>query len=129
MSTGRRTSTDFCPSCDYPLFWVGGPQTSAPTEVDSDALYRAPGASGTNAPSTVPCPECGERNLPTDVTCVRCGADLSPAPPAPAPQPPAPQPVVFVPQPVPCTHLPTWLVALVSAVVTVGLTLTVLVLW
>lgn len=131
VRAGRRASGDFCPSCDYPLFWARPQAPDAGAGPTDDARRRAPGASGSALAATLACPECAELNVPTAERCVRCGADLTPPPPAPEPPPPPPAEVVYVEQrvevPVPCDHLPTWLVVLLTAMVTVPLTL--LLLW
>lgn len=98
VSLARRDADDFCPTCDYPLFWAR-PQdrTVAAQDGPDDARRRSPGASGALLLATVPCPVCAELNLPSAVVCIRCGADMVPPPP-PVPVPlPAPQPVVVVP--------------------------------
>lgn len=126
----RRLATDFCPTCDYPLFWAR-PSSSALADDGSsdDALRRAPGASGNAAPATLACPACAELNVPTSVPgarCVRCGSLMDPPPPPPPPPlpEPAPAPVVIVQTVVePCVHPPTWLVVLDTAIFSVGLTL------
>ncbi|GEL95055.1 hypothetical protein [Cellulomonas composti] len=125
-----RLASDFCPSCDYPLFWAR-PQSSALAEDESDdARWRAPGASGSVLASTLACPSCAELNSPTAVTCVRCGESMTPPPPAPVPAPPAPQPVVVVqapPEQIPCDHPDTWWVVVLTATVSVAVTL--LIVW
>lgn len=131
VHTDQRLATDFCPTCDYPLFWarpsVAPPGAEGRTD---DALRRSPGASGTATPATLACPVCAELNVPTAAVCVRCGADLNPPPPPPPDPPPAPQPVIIVqppPPPEPCGHPRTWVVVLVTALVVIPLTL--LVVW
>lgn len=102
VALARRDADDFCPTCDYPLFWAR-PQdrTVPPQDGPDDARRRSPGASGALLLATAPCPVCEELNLPSAVVCVRCGADMVPPPP-PVPVPlPVPQPVVVVPVVVP----------------------------
>jgi hypothetical protein len=125
VRAGRRTAGDFCPSCDYPLFWARPQAVTGPAVRTDDALRRAPGASGSLVPTSLACPECAELNLPSAVVCVRCGAPMTPPPPPPEPPPPAPVVVVHAPPPPPepCGHPPTWLVVLITAAVTVLLTL------
>ncbi|WP_426594380.1 hypothetical protein ACPPVS_02420 [Cellulomonas sp. McL0617] len=121
----RRLATDFCPTCDYPLFWARPSSGAGPDDGSSDdALRRAPGASGNALSATLACPACAELNVPTAVRCVRCGALMDPPPPPPPPPlpEPAPAPVVIV-QTEPCDHPPTWLVVLCTSIVAVGLTL------
>ncbi|HWJ86123.1 MAG TPA: hypothetical protein VNR62_11880 [Cellulomonas sp.] len=130
VRSGQRLASDFCPTCDYPLFWAKPTTADAETQESVDARWRAPGASGTAALSTLACPACSELNLPTAVTCVRCGASMTPPPPPVEPPPPAPAPVVVVqapPQQVPCNHPDTWWVVVLTATVSVALTL--LVVW
>jgi hypothetical protein len=124
VGTGRRTAGDFCPSCDYPLFWARPRAIHGPETRVDDALRRAPGASGAVLPSSLACPECAELNVPSAVRCVRCGALMQPPPPVPEPPPPAPVVVVQPPlPPEPCGHPPTWLVVLLTCAVVVPLTL------
>lgn len=105
----NRSSEEFCPACDFPLFWAGA--GARPDEEGSLALAvrRRPGTAGHTLVATETCPECQELNKPTAVYCARCGAELHrrPAPvepladtePATAttpynpPLPPAPAPV------------------------------------
>jgi len=106
VDPSRRDAVDFCPSCDFPLFWareqvVIGEQSDA----GDDSLRRLPGALGRQVIASVPCPHCSEPNLPSATVCVRCGLSMTvveqpppPPPPAPAP-PPAPEPVVVEEEP------------------------------
>jgi hypothetical protein len=125
LRSGTRLASDFCPSCDYPMFWARPSTAAVPSDAGDDALRRAPGASGAAAVATVACPACAELNLPTAHTCVRCGASMTPPPAPPAPPLPEPAPVVVVQAPpvVRCGHPPIWLVVLITAVGSVGLTL------
>lgn len=122
---GARLASDFCPTCDYPLFWARPVAPVVDADAGDDALRRAPGASGTAAVATVACPACAELNLPSARTCVRCGSSMTPPPPPPAPPLPEPAPVIVVQEapPVPCGHPRTWLVILVTAVTSVAFTL------
>ncbi|MCR6493032.1 hypothetical protein [Cellulomonas sp. P24] len=124
VALARRDADDFCPICDYPLFWArpqdrkGGGEDGA-----DDARWRSPGASGASLIATVPCPVCRELNVPSAVVCVRCGADMNPPPP-PEPEPvPAPEPAP-VPQeirePDPAEPFPWWWFATVIAMVGVA---------
>jgi len=131
VHTDQRLATDFCPTCDYPLFWArpSVPPAGAAGRAE-DALRRSPGASGDAVPATLACPACAELNVLLASHCVRCGADMDPPPPPPPPAPPAPEPVVIVtppPPPEPCGHPRTWVVVLATAAVTVAVTL--LVVW
>jgi len=77
----RRDAADFCPKCDFPLFWsrdrVVQPSTDGP---DDSGLRRLPGTAGRAALASLLCPVCAEPNPATGVTCVRCGSDLHPKP-------------------------------------------------
>lgn len=130
VAARRRAATDFCPSCDYPLFWARTRPELEPDAAGTDARYRAPGTAGAASESALTCPECGEQNPASGRLCLRCGADLRPAPP-PAPQaPPPPAPTIIAPAPiVRCSHPPMWVVAAISSVLTLAVTLTVLWLW
>jgi len=122
-SPGSRLASDFCPTCDYPLFWARQSATAAGgPDWSPDALRRAPGVAGTLSVATVACPSCRELNLPEATVCARCGALMRPVVVAPAPVP-APQPVVVVREEVACGHRPTWLVVTVTAVLSVALTI------
>ncbi|SDC59860.1 hypothetical protein SAMN05216410_1990 [Sanguibacter gelidistatuariae] len=97
IMNGRRDASDFCPSCDFPLFWSSTAIAVRGADDDSgDALRRLPGTSGKGVSYSVPCPTCGELNLPTAWVCLRCAGSMTPPPPpvlAPVPQPvPAPPP-------------------------------------
>lgn len=61
VALARRDADDFCPTCDYPLFWAR-PQdrTVPPQDGPDDARRRSPGASGALLLATVPCPVCEE---------------------------------------------------------------------
>lgn len=95
VTLSRRDSQDFCPSCDYPMFWARPEQVAGlPDAGGDDARRRLPGASGASQLATVPCPSCGELNLPGAWLCIRCDASMIVAPP-PEPEPiPMPVPVV-----------------------------------
>ncbi len=121
VSLARRDAGDFCPICDYPMFWAR-PQDRKGAAQDGvdDARWRSPGASGASLIATVPCPACQELNVPSAVVCVRCGADMNPPPP-PEPEPvplpeiaPAPQEIR---EPEPAEPFPWWWFAAVIAMV------------
>jgi hypothetical protein len=105
----RRSATEFCRSCDYPLFWARSTLVAARGGgSDGDTgLRRLPGTAGRTTVATVTCWACQEPNLVAATICVRCGSDLAGPPPAPAPEPqPAPvvevvEEVVVVPKPSP----------------------------
>ena len=93
MLAVRRAAEEFCPRCDYPLFWT---PSAAPMMVAGGnaqtTLRRMPGTEGRRSVGSKPCPECSELN-PTGAThCWRCEADLDPPPPPPPPPPPEPEP-------------------------------------
>lgn len=125
VALSRRDADNFCPTCDYPMFWAR-PQdrTDGPQGGVDDALRRSPGASGASLLTTVACPACRELNLSTARTCVRCHADMvPPLPPEPVPAP-APEPVVVV-QPVvhvpePAEPFPWWWLAAMIALAAVA---------
>jgi len=126
VRASERLASDFCPTCDYPLFWARPSASATPDEESDDARWRAPGASGAALASTLACPACAELNTPTAVRCVRCGADMTPPPPPVVVPPPAPAPVVVVQAPAdpePCGHPDTWWVVAVTAAVTATVTL------
>lgn len=98
----RRDASDFCRSCDFPLFWT----PAAVLREDSmrsveDSLRRLPGTVGRATVASVACPHCAEPNQLSAQTCVRCGRPmhLEPEAPPPAPVyvPPPPAPVVVEP--------------------------------
>jgi len=122
-SPGGRLASDFCPTCDFPLFWARrSPDVVAGADWSPDALRRAPGVAGTLSVATVACPVCRELNLPEARVCARCGADMRPVVVAPAAAP-APQPVVVVREEVVCGHRPGWLVVTVTAVLSIAATI------
>lgn len=100
VTLSRRDAQDFCPSCDYPMFWARPEQVAgAPEPYGDDARRRLPGASGATQLATVPCPSCGELNVPGAWLCIRCDSPMVVAPPPVPEAPPMPEPVV-VPEPV-----------------------------
>lgn len=111
----RRAAEEFCPHCDYPLFWA--PSATAITERGSSndaTLRRLPGAGGRHRVGTKVCPECGELNTITATHCSRCDADLDPKP-APLPEPTPPPPPEPIPEPEPVARTPWWWWALGAA--------------
>lgn len=119
VTLSRRDADDFCPRCDYPLFWarredaVGGPDG----DVEA-ARRRSPGTAGADRLVSVPCPACAELNVPGEEWCQRCGADMTPPPP-PLPVPvPLPEPeaaVVPAREPDPGEPFPLlWLVGMLA---------------
>jgi hypothetical protein len=100
----RRDASEFCPTCDYPLFWARttGFGTDEGGLDGENGLRRLPGTAGRVAVASLFCPTCTEPNVVTAVLCIRCGSDLHPAPPEPVtvilPPPPEPEPE---PEPLP----------------------------
>ena len=126
VDLSRRDASDFCPTCDYPLFWARPQDRTGRAETATDdALRRQPGASGAALLATVPCPHCEELNLPNAQVCVRCGGDMVlPPPPEPVPAP-LPVPVVVlppapIPEPEPPEPFPWWWFAAMAAVTAVA---------
>jgi len=76
-----RSSEEFCPSCDFPLFWAGGGGRHDDEGSLALAVRRRPGTSGRQLVATETCPACQELNKPTNTYCQRCGAELHPSPP------------------------------------------------
>ena len=106
VDLARRDATDFCRTCDYPLFWARERIVPPVGETVADAgLRRLPGTVGHAALAALACPVCTEPNQPTASVCVRCGSDLHPVVvPEPEPEPlPVPEPEPE-PEPVP----PSW---------------------
>ena len=100
----RRSSDEFCPHCDYPLFWVSSAIAVTKPGANSDTtLRRLPGAGGRQRVGSKVCPECGELNPVTETHCLRCRADLDPKPPEPVVAVEQPKPVVRKPPPPPPT--------------------------
>jgi uncharacterized paraquat-inducible protein A len=128
LATIRRAADEFCPHCDYPLFWA--PSSVAPIAAGAAAsnatLRRLPGAGGRVRIGTRVCPECGELNPMGEIYCIRCTAELDPKPPEPEPPPPPPRVVAPPPPPPPPPPRPWWPWAVLAALFII---LTVLVLW
>lgn len=106
----RRSSEEFCPQCDFPLFWVSSNVPATVPGANSDAtLRRLPGAGGRHRVGSKVCPECGELNPLGETHCLRCRAELDPKPVAPvvAAPPPPPPPPPPEPEPEPITT-PWW---------------------
>jgi len=105
----RRGADEFCPNCDFPLFWAKSDLPMGTLEESVDATRRRlPGAGGRATIGSRTCPECTELNRLSATHCIRCGADLDP-PPMPEPEP-EPEPIVveLPPPPPPPAPAPTW---------------------
>lgn len=124
FETMRRGADEFCPNCDFPLFWAKNdlPTGSLGGLVDA-TRRRLPGAGGRATIGTRVCPECAELNRLSATHCIRCGADLDPPPPLPPPEP-EPEPVVVVvpppPMPPPAPTWPLWVAVATGVAVWVG---------
>lgn len=102
VTLNRREAGDFCPRCDFPLFWVRS-EVLLDRAGAEESLRRLPGTAGRRSVGSASCPTCTEANPVTASTCLRCGGpmELPPAPriivaqppPEPAPEPePEPAP-------------------------------------
>lgn len=117
----RRSAEEFCPHCDYPLFWVPSAVPAMRPGVNSDAtLRRLPGAGGRQRVGSKVCPECGELNPLGETHCLRCRALLDPKP-VEQTVVVAPPPVLVappLPDPEPVRRIPWWwwLVAVVLTI-------------
>ncbi|WP_167736585.1 hypothetical protein [Nocardioides sp. 1609] len=108
ITVNRRESHDFCPRCDFPLFWTPAQLVLSDAESATQALRRLPGTGGRVTVGSLACPHCAEANPITGSLCLRCGGDLHPVAPPPAP---APAPVVVAPPPPaaePERSIPLW---------------------
>jgi len=122
----RRDALDFCPRCDFPLFWARDQVVfSDPVDSNDDALRRLPGTLGRVVIASTPCPHCNEPNLPTATLCVRCGLTLQasapPAPPRPR-QAPVPEPSMEPLEDAP-NHWWIWLLVLLTLLLVAGIVL------
>lgn len=112
----RRAAEEFCPQCDFPLFWAPNAVPMAtPGSSNATTMRRLPGAAGRRQIGTRVCPSCGELNPLAETHCVRCTVELDPKP-VPPPEPvvvpepePEPEPVLVVPK------RPWWIWLLVAA--------------
>jgi DNA-directed RNA polymerase subunit RPC12/RpoP len=96
VSVNRRESSDFCRTCDYPLFWVPSRVIlDAGDGSDGRSLRRLPGTVGRSTVASVTCPHCDEPNTVSALVCVRCGKSMHPELAAPPPE------IVYVPTPAP----------------------------
>lgn len=109
-----RSADDFCPSCDYPLFFAAIPAPAPAPAAEAEAPPPPPTAPTTATATTEPvpvvvpaalrpCPACTEPNDVATVFCVTCGhaVDADPGPlfdpePADFPPPPTPSSAAFV---------------------------------
>lgn len=108
----RRSADEFCPQCDYPLFWAPTAVPMAtPGSTNLATLRRLPGAGGRQRVGSKVCPECGELSPLTETHCIRCGADLDPKPePEPEPEPIRDVVVPPPPPPPPEPKRPWWVI-------------------
>ncbi len=123
----RRDALDFCPRCDFPLFWARDQVVfSEPADTNDDSLRRLPGTLGRVVIASVPCPHCNEPNLPVATLCVRCGlsmqASAPPSPPPPRPAPPLPEPPLE-PLEDAADHWWIWLLVLLTLLLVAGIVL------
>ena len=122
----RKSAEEFCPHCDYPLFWAPAAAPLVAGSVASDAtLRRLPGTAGRQTIGMIVCPACGELNPIDGIWCIRCTAALHPMPaPEPEPEPlPPPEPEPE-PEPLPEPRSWWWIVwALTGIVGAVGILL------
>ncbi|MAT03656.1 MAG: hypothetical protein CL424_01230 [Acidimicrobiaceae bacterium] len=115
----RRSSDEFCPQCDFPLFWAPTAVPMAtPGSTNMATLRRLPGAGGRQRVGSKVCPECGELSPLTETHCIRCGADLDPKP-VPAPEPEPIREVLVPPPPPPPEPTRPWWV--IPAIVLAGI--------
>ncbi|MEO9137803.1 MAG: hypothetical protein ABI345_01925 [Jatrophihabitans sp.] len=103
VTLNRRDATDFCRSCDYPMFWTPARvYTDNLARAAQEALRRLPGTVGRATVASRACPHCAEPNALSAQLCVRCGLSMYPVQ-APPPPPPvveyvAPPPVYVEPE-------------------------------
>ncbi|MXG88817.1 hypothetical protein [Nocardioides flavescens] len=107
VALNRRRSQDFCPRCDYPLFWTPSTILTDGDAADQASLRRLPGTAGRVTVASRTCPHCSESNQLTALTCVRCGGLMDPPAPEPVFVAPTPAPVVE-PEPEP-RRTPWWM--------------------
>ena len=118
VAVRRRDSTDFCRTCDYPLFWLPSRiQLDSADQTDSASLRRLPGTVGRLTVASLACPHCSEPNAVSAQVCVRCGEPMRPVAPPPPPE------IVYVPAPAPepvivqaPARIPWWVWALLFVV-------------
>lgn len=127
IDPSQRGASEFCPKCDYPLFWVGGRSHATDDEDGGDhALRRLPGTGGQVVVGHRVCPNCGELNPLGTRFCIRCSTDMDPPPP-PEPvivaPPPPPAPVI---EPRPLPNPPWWPWAIVALLAAVALVILIL---
>ena len=100
VDLSKRSATDFCRNCDFPLFWAKSTVILASEAATGASSRRLPGTAGQAGRPSVPCPTCNELNMATAVVCIRCGGPMVlpevvvlPPPPEPEPEPlPEPEP-------------------------------------
>lgn len=127
----QRSSEEFCPQCDTPLFWSPNDEVLASLAPGSDKTRRRlPGAgpTGLAALGSRACPVCSERNTLKAVYCYRCGAEMVPRVVLPPPPPPEIIPEVIPPpldlEPVPNPRDFTWIIVGLTAIMMAVILLT-----
>lgn len=125
VSPARREASDFCPSCDFPLFWARSTVILPSSAATGASLRRLPGTVGKASTAFIPCPHCGEPNSPAAQICVRCTLSMilvvPPPPPPPVYVPPPPLPPLE-PEPERSQWI-WWVIIAVLTLVILGFTL------
>lgn len=130
----QKSAEEFCPGCDYPLFWaarrdpLSGQSALSVEDGLGPTLRRRPGAAGLQLAAGMACPSCREINPPGTVNCLRCGALMEPVPARPAPVVVAPPPPPPAPPPAPPAPPRRSLLPIVIAVLAVVLAVQILIL-
>lgn len=124
VALNRRSSTDFCPQCDYPLFWTPESILLNTAEAAADSLRRRPGTDGHDTVGSALCPnpDCREPNAVDALTCRACGGPMVIVRERPAPVVvvPEPEPVEVVEEPA-GTPLWVWIVVGLITALALGL--------
>lgn len=118
ISSGQRSANDFCPTCDFPMFWARASDAPPSLADDGDSTRRSPGVYGARQSARIACGACFEPNAPEALVCLRCGASMLVSI-VPQPIVPEPQPPVTVVEHVVCGHRPTWQIVLLTASISV----------
>lgn len=123
IDPAQRRAEDFCPNCDFPLFWARAAVVAMAGDATGASLRRLPGTVGRAATASVACPHCGEPNSPVAINCVRCGRPMVVEPePEPVYVAPEPEPVYEEPEPEPEPErgFPVWLVIAICMAIVVA---------